>query len=100
MDELKDIANSLLNKIDSGVAVLGAILNDKPSMVIVVSDDLIKKDIKAADLAKEIGALMGGGGGGKPNLATAGGKDKKSLALALSKSTKMVVAKIEKANAV
>jgi len=100
MDELKDIANSLLNKIDSGVAVLGAILNDKPSMVIVVSDDLIKKDIKAADLAKEIGALMGGGGGGKPNLATAGGKDKKSLELALSKSTKMVVAKIEKANAV
>ena len=100
MDELKDLGNAILNKVDSGVAVLGSIVNDKPSMVIVVTDDLIKKGIKAGDLAKEIGASMGGGGGGKPNLATAGGKDKKSLELALSNSKKILEAKIEEADAV
>ena len=100
MDELKDLGNAILNKVDSGVAVLGSIVNDKPSMVIVVTDDLIKKGIKAGDLAKEIGASMGGGGGGKPNLATAGGKDKKSLELALSNSKKILESKIEEADAV
>ena len=100
MDELKDLGNDILNKIDSGIAVLGSIVNDKPSMVIVVTDDLINKDIKAGELAKEIGASMGGGGGGKPNLATAGGKDKKSLELALSSSKKILEAKIEEADAV
>ena len=99
MDELKDIGNAILNKVDSGVAVLGSIVNDKPSMVIVVTDDLINKDIKAGELAKEIGASMGGGGGGKPNLATAGGKDKKSLELALSNSKKILESKIEEADA-
>ena len=99
MDELKDLGNAILNKVDSGVAVLGSIVNDKPSMVIVVTDDLIKKGIKAGDLAKEIGASMGGGGGGKPNLATAGGKDKKSLELALSNSKKILESKIEEADA-
>jgi len=100
MDELKDLGNAILNKVDSGVAVLGSIVNDKPSMVIVVTDDLIKKGIKAGELAKEIGASMGGGGGGKPNLATAGGKDKKSLELALSNSKKILESKIEEADAV
>ena len=100
MDELKDLGNDILNKIDSGIAVLGSIVNDKPSIVIVVTDDLINKDIKAGELAKEIGASMGGGGGGKPNLATAGGKDKKSLELALSSSKKILEAKIEEADAV
>ena len=100
MDELKDLGNAILNKVDSGVAVLGSIVNDKPSIVIVVTDDLIKKGIKAGDLAKEIGASMGGGGGGKPNLATAGGKDKKSLELALSNSKKILESKIEEADAV
>ena len=100
MDELKDLGNAILNKIDSGIAVLGSIVNDKPSMVIVVTDDLINKDIKAGELAKEIGASMGGGGGGKSNLATAGGKDKKSLELALSSSKKILEAKIEEADAV
>ena len=40
-------------------------INDKPSIVVVVTNDLIKKNINAGDLAKEIGSLMGGGGGKK-----------------------------------
>ena len=100
MNELKDYGNSLLNKIKSGVVVLGAIINEKPSMAMAVSNDLVIKGIKADELAKEIGAFMGGGGGGKPNLATAGGKDKKSLELAMKKSIEIFKAKIEEANAV
>ena len=100
MNELKDYGNSLLNKIKSGVVVLGAIINEKPSMAMAVSNDLVIKGIKADELAKEIGAFMGGGGGGKPNLATAGGKDKKSLELAMKKSIEIFKVKIEEANAV
>ena len=100
VDKINKEIENILNKIDSGIAVLGSIVNDKPSIVIVVTDDLINKDIKAGELAKEIGASMGGGGGGKPNLATAGGKDKKSLELALSSSKKILEAIIEEADAV
>ena len=100
MDELKDHGNFLLNKIKSGVAMLGAIINNKPSIVIAVTNDLIKKDLKAGDLAKEIGSIMGGGGGGKPNLATAGGKDKKSLEIATKKAIEIFKLRIKEVNAV
>ena len=80
--------------------MLGAIINNKPSIVIAVTNDLIKKDLKAGDLAKEIGSIMGGGGGGKPNLANAGGKDKKSLELASKKAIEIFKLRIKEVNAV
>ena len=69
----------------SGIGVLGAD-SEKPMVVIVVSPDLVKDGVKAGVLAKEIGAEMGGGGGGKPHIATAGGQDTKALKSALDKS--------------
>ncbi len=99
MDSLKDFGNSLLLKLKNGIGVLGAVA-DKPMLVVVVTDTLIEAGIKAGDLAKQIGSIMGGGGGGRPNLATAGGKDKKSLETAMEKAKDIILKNIEEKNAV
>ena len=69
---------------------MGMTGSEKPTAVIVVTSDLIKKGIKAGDLSRLIGAVMGGGGGGKPHLATAGGKDNSKLKDAIDESYKIV----------
>ncbi len=99
MDSLKDFGNSLLVKLKNGIGVLGAVA-DKPMLVVVVTDTLIEAGIKAGDLAKQIGSIMGGGGGGRPSLATAGGKDQKSLEIAMEKAKDIIIKNIEEKNAV
>ena len=89
MDELKGYGDSLLTVLKSGVGVLGAEA-EKPSVVVVVSQDLVKRGLKAGDLAELIGNEMGGGGGGKPHLATAGGQDAKGLKSAMGKSLSII----------
>jgi alanyl-tRNA synthetase len=81
--ELKNIGDSLLQKISSGIGILGSVTEQKPQVVIVVTKDLIKNNILAGAIAKEIGKTMGGGGGGKPHLATSGGKNPDKLKSAI-----------------
>jgi alanyl-tRNA synthetase len=58
----------------SGVVVLGRVEADKASILVAVTDDL-KAKIGAGDLVKELARIIGGGGGGRNDLAEAGGKD-------------------------
>jgi alanyl-tRNA synthetase len=91
MDELKSFGDEMRNKIKSGVGVLIAQIEEKVGIVAVVSDDLIKnKKISAGKIVGELAKLVGGGGGGRPHLATAGGKDVQHIALALAKVEKIV----------
>ncbi|HQJ45468.1 MAG TPA: DHHA1 domain-containing protein, partial [Ignavibacteriaceae bacterium] len=91
MDELKSFGDELRNKIKSGVGVLIAQIEDKVGIVCVVSDDLIKdKNLSAGKIVGELAKLVGGGGGGRPHLATAGGKDVNQIIPALSKIEKVV----------
>ena len=83
MDTLRTTADAVKNKLTSGVLVLGAIHDGKESLVSMVSDDLLTKGLHAGNLIREVAKLTGGGGGGKPNMAQAGGKDPEKLALAL-----------------
>ena len=70
--ELQALADALREKLGSGVGVLGASIGDKTMILVVVTDDLREKGVRADALVREIAALGGGRGGGKPHLAQAG----------------------------
>jgi alanyl-tRNA synthetase len=84
-DMLREMADHLRDKMGSGVVVLGAVTGDRPSLVAMVTSDLVDKGLDAVALVKEVAAVIGGGGGGRPMLAQAGGSkpDKLDEALAL-----------------
>ena len=91
MDELKSFGDEMRNKIKSGIGVLIAQIEDKVGIVCIASDDLIKdKKLSAGKIVGELAKLVGGGGGGRPHLATAGGKDVNQIVAALSKVEKIV----------
>jgi len=76
MDELKLFGDELRNKIKDGIGLMVSELDGKVGLVCVVSDSLIKeKKMSAGKIVGEAAKIVGGGGGGRPHLATAGGKD-------------------------
>lgn len=82
-NQLKTLATSISDKLDSYVIVLGSNTDGKAALFAVVSDDQIKAGVKAGDLIKELAAACDGGGGGKPNMAQAGGKSGHKVANAI-----------------
>ncbi len=91
MDELKSFGDELRNKIKHGVGVLFTEIEDKVGIVCVVSDDLIKdKKLSAGKIVGELAKIVGGGGGGRPHLATAGGKEITKIPNALNEVEKIV----------
>lgn len=84
MDQLKELGDVLRDKLKSGVGLLASTFENKVSFVCVVTDDLIKgKKLSAGKIVGEVAKFVGGGGGGKPHLATAGGKEVSKLSEAL-----------------
>ncbi len=91
MDELKSIGDTLRSKLSSGVGVLAATIDGKVALVCVVTDNLIKeKKLQAGKIVSEVAKLIGGNGGGRPHLATAGGKDVNKLDEALANVANIV----------
>ncbi|HEX2907431.1 MAG TPA: DHHA1 domain-containing protein, partial [Phototrophicaceae bacterium] len=64
--------------------------DDKPQLLVAVTDDLTKKGLHAGNLIKVIAAVVGGGGGGRPNLAQAGGKDANQIPTALNTARELI----------
>jgi alanyl-tRNA synthetase len=91
MDELKSMGDELRNKMKSGVGVLISPFEEKVGIVCVVSDDLIKeKKIMAGKIVGSVAKIVGGGGGGRPHLATAGGRDIAKIDEALEKTEEII----------
>ncbi len=87
---LLSLADALRENLKSSVGVFATVSEDKISFVATVTDDLIKKGIKAGEIIKEVAKLTGGSGGGKPHLAQAGGKDITKLDFALSQVPEII----------
>ena len=91
LDELKVLGDHVFNTLSRGIAVLFSEGEEKPSAVIVVSKDLNETGVLAGALAKEIGGVMGGGGGGKPHLATAGGRKNDAIQDAMGHTKALII---------
>ncbi|MCJ7458446.1 MAG: alanine--tRNA ligase, partial [candidate division Zixibacteria bacterium] len=94
-ENLLSLADALRESLKSSVGVFATVSDDKLSFVASVTDDLIKRGIKAGDIVKEVAKLTGGSGGGKPHLAQAGGKDITKLDFALSKVPEIIKKMLE-----
>ncbi len=86
---MRAFADELKHKLGSGVVILGTPQDGKVALVVMVSSDLCKR-LPAGKIIREIAPLVGGSGGGKPELAEAGGKDSAKLADAISRSYSIV----------
>jgi alanyl-tRNA synthetase len=87
--ELRELADSLKQKIGSGIVVLGSVSGKNVFLVTAVTKDLTSR-IKANDIIKEMASLIGGGGGGRPDFAQAGGTKPEKLEQVLRKSSKII----------
>jgi alanyl-tRNA synthetase len=84
IDSLRNIVDEMKSKLGSAVIVLGAAADDKVNLVASVSPDLLAKGFHAGKIIKEVALLCGGSGGGRPDMAQAGGKDASKLQAALA----------------
>ena len=82
-DGLRLLGDRLRDRVNSGVVVLGAVLDGQPRLLATVTPDLVGRGVRAGDVLREAAALIGGRGGGRPDLAEAGGKDPARLDEAL-----------------
>jgi alanyl-tRNA synthetase len=81
---LDDLGDWLRDKLGSAVLVLGAVLGEKPQLLIVVTPDLTARGYHAGNLVKKLAPIIGGGGGGRPDRASAGGRHADKLDEALA----------------
>ena len=95
MLELKSLGDQVFNKLTNGVAVLFAKGEEKPMAIIIVAKKLNVLGVFAGDVAKKVGIIMGGGGGGKPHMATAGGKENLVIDKAISETKDLVEKTLE-----
>ena len=95
MNGLRDLGDQLKEKIGEGVIVLASAKDDKVNLVAMATDTVMKQGAHAGNLIKGIAALVGGGGGGRPNMAQAGGKDPAGIKDALAEARKVLEQQIK-----
>ena len=84
MQELRTLSDKLRNKVASGVLVLGSVLDDKVALLVIVSKDQTKA-LPAGKVVQHLAQFVGGSGGGRPDMAQAGGNEPENLDMALNK---------------
>ncbi len=90
MNGLRNLGDQLKEKLGEGVVVIASVLDGKVNLMAAVTDEAQKKGAHAGNLIKAIAGLVGGGGGGRPNMAQAGGKKPEGVADALAKVAEVV----------
>lgn len=95
MDALRNTSDMIKNKIGSGVVVLGSGYGDKVSFIVTATKDVLDKGIHSGNIIREIAKIAGGGGGGRPDMAQAGGKDIEKINEALQSAVKVVESQVK-----
>jgi alanyl-tRNA synthetase len=90
MPVLREMGDLLRGRLKSAVIVLGTVYDGKPGFMAVVTPDLLSRGLHAGEIVKQVAGVTGGGGGGKAEMAQAGGKDKNKLDEALGLVRKLV----------
>lgn len=85
MNGLRNLGDNLKEKLTNGVIVLASSQEDKVNLIVMATDDAVKNGAHAGNIIKSIAPLVGGGGGGRPNMAQAGGKNPAGIDAALAK---------------
>jgi alanyl-tRNA synthetase len=80
----------LKTELQSGVVVLATVYDDKPCFVAMATPDIVSRGIHCGKLVKKVSEIAGGSGGGKPDMAQAGAKDKEKIAEALQSAPKFI----------
>jgi alanyl-tRNA synthetase len=83
-ETLREMCDWFRDRMASGVIVLGAVIGGRPQLVAAVTGDLVDRGLHAGKLIQRVAKVVGGGGGGRPNMAHAGGRDAAQLPEALS----------------
>ena len=87
MNELRNLSDDLKAKIGSGVVVIASAQgSDKVNLIVTATEDVIKSGVHAGNIIKAAAPLVGGGGGGRPNMAQAGGKNPSGIESAFAKA--------------
>jgi alanyl-tRNA synthetase len=87
---LRKTGDHLKNQIGKGVVILGSVIDGRPMVVVMATDDCVKVGIHSGNIAKAIAGKMGGGGGGNPTVAQAGGKNAEQLSEALGAAEEII----------
>ena len=90
MEVLREMTDWFRDRLGSGVIVLGTVLSGRPALVAAVTSDLVERGVDAARLVRGMARVVGGGGGGRPTLAQAGGRDPSRLDDALRQAPRML----------
>ena len=94
MNKLRELGDSMKEKLGDGVLVLASAVNGKVNLVAMAADGAMAKGAHAGNLIKGIASLVGGGGGGRPNMAQAGGKNPSGIDDALAKAKEVLEGQI------
>jgi alanyl-tRNA synthetase len=94
-DAIRGLVDDLRTRLGSGIVVLGAAADEGVRFICGITEDLVKVGYHAGNLVREVAKIAGGGGGGRPDFAQAGGKDPERLDEALAKAKDLVAAQKE-----
>lgn len=86
MNGLRDLGDQLKNKVTEGIVVIASANDGKVNLIAMATDKAVKAGAHAGNLIKEVAPLVGGGGGGRPNMAQAGGKNPAGIQDAIAKA--------------
>ena len=90
MNGLRNLGDQLKEKMGGGVVVIVSTTNDKANVIVMADDDAISKGAHAGNMIKEIAKCVGGGGGGRPNMAQAGGKNPAGADMAIEQAKEIL----------